>query len=405
VCITSGTSGASAPTWGTGYGQQTADGSVTWTCVGRAMSWTANTNWYLPLNGFFPPEASQPYGGAQVVEGGFVQAVVQSGLSGASAPSWNNTIGAYTDDNSSGTPPNGLAWLCIAQSTTNALSWTKGHVYAYSFKCRASDDYYVTNVPPGRSTVNGPYQGGGTGAISTASPVFTITGGNQGAVNLVQGEGSTDSQVDTVVIWRDADGGGAANMFELTEIPAPPPKAGVAQPWSFQDYLPDIPTGTFPGLDNLIPAPIDDANDPPPVGFLPMAWHFQRIFGGMDTNVFNSGGPDVITGNPNEAFNPEDEFPFLSTVTDCIHTPAGLVCVLQTDIEAIYGGPSTASFFSTTLCPGKGALGFNAIDCIGGEIYLMTSDSQAITITPSLQVSRIGFPIGDKLANFDAANV
>ncbi|HXC43864.1 MAG TPA: hypothetical protein VNY51_10140 [Candidatus Dormibacteraeota bacterium] len=398
VCITSGTSAGSAPTWGTGYGQQTADGSVTWVCVGPSMSWTANTNWYLPINGFFPPEASQPYGGAQIVEGGFVQAVVQSGLSGSSAPSWTNTIGGNTTDNAA-------QWLCIAQSTTNSLTWTKGHVYAYSYKCRTSDDFYVTNVPPGRSTVNGPYKGGGTGAISTASPAFTITGGNQGAVNLVQGEGSTDPQVDTVVIWRDADGGGVDNMFELTEIPAPPPKGGVAQPWQFQDYLPDVPTGTFPGLDNLIPAPIDDANDPPPVGFLPMAWHFQRIWGGLDTNVFNSGGPDVITGNPNEAFNPADEFPFLSTVTDCVHTPSGLVVILQTDIEAIYGGPTTASFFSTTLCPGKGALSYNAIDFIGGEIYIFTSDSQCIQITPSLQVTRIGFPIGDKLAAFDAADV
>src|SRR5262249_33742879 len=146
------------------------------------------------------------------------------------------------------------------------------------------------------------------------SPVFTITGSNTGAVNTVSGLGSTDPQVDTIVIWRDADGGGSDNMFELTEIPAPKPIGGVAQPWTFRDFLPDIATNTYPGLNVLIPAPIDDSNDPPPSTFLPMVYNYQRIWGANSQQVNFSGGPDVITGNPNEAFAPADELPFLAQV-------------------------------------------------------------------------------------------
>ena len=35
-----------------------------------------------------------------------------------------------------------------------------------------------------------------------------------------------------------------------------------------------------------------------------MAYHFQRIWGAVGNQAFFSGGPDVIAGNPNEAFIP-----------------------------------------------------------------------------------------------------
>jgi hypothetical protein len=427
VCVTSGTSAGSQPTWGTGYGTTTTDGTVIWTCVGPPVTWQTDTQWYLPPApfGFSPPTPAQPYGSANVIGSNFVQYVVATtgvGTSGSSTPSWSVTVGNTTTDND-------VTWKTVSAFNPNSLSWTSGFAYAYSYKCRTSTDYYVNNIPPGLTIVNGPPTGGATGAISTASPATTITGANSGAVNIISGPLPNDPQVDTIVIWRSADGGGSSNMFELTEFPVPK-TAGVTSgsssqvskgtlnnglsqhvfsptstTWQFTDYLPSLPTSTFPGLNTLVPAPIDDSNNPPPAGFVPHAWHFQRIFGPVTTSVYFSGGPDVIVGNPNEAFNPADVFPFLSGVTRCIHTPTGLVTVLQNDIEAIYGGPTTSSFYSTTLFPGKGALSFNAIDWLGGEIYMFTSDSQFLMLTPSLQVSHTGFPIGNKLAAFDAADV
>lgn len=424
VCIVSGSSGSSQPTWETAYGSVTNDNTVQWVCVGPPMMWEASNFYYLPVQGFAPPQPSQPYGGASVIGSGYVQFVISSGKSGLTAPSWSTTVGQTTTDNT-------ITWITTAkQSSVQGITWTKGHVYAYSFKCRTPTDPYVTtglltfdglnsasaltplgNVP-GLTSPLGPYLGGGTGAISTASPIFTISGAEtNSSVNTVTGLGSTDLQVDTIVIWRDADGGGAANMFELVEIPAPKPVGGVAQPWSFNDFLPDVPSTiggiNYPGLDALSPAPIDDSNDPPPVGFLPMAYHFTRIWGpGSTSTVMNwSGGPDVVTGNPNEAFNPSDYIEFLSPIINAVHTPAGLVTFLTSDIECIYGGPSTASFYNTTLFPGTGLGNFNGLDVHGGEIYFFSSDSQLMVITPSLQLSRIGFPIGDKLVNFNSALV
>ena len=295
----------------------------------------------------------------------------------------------------------GITWETVAAYSQNSVVWTTGHVYAYSYESRLASDPYNTTAPPGLNKPLGPPTGSETGLISTASPVFTITGANTGAVNTVSGIGSTDPQVDTIVIWRDADGGGPDNMFFLTEIPAPQPVAGVAQPWSFQDFLPDLPTSTFPGLNNLIPAPISDENNPPSSAFLPMVYNFQRIWGAVGSTVFFSGGPDVITGNPNESFNPSDEFPYLAPVTRLVKTSQGLIVFLTDSIEAIQGGPQTATFFSVTAASGIGLLSYNFLDVYSGEIYFLSSDSQLKIISPSLTLSNAGFPIGDQIANLN----
>ena len=397
--------GAVTAVWGTAYGQECNDGIVAWTCVGPVMTWATATQWYLPKSGFAPPTASQPYGGASVIGNNDVQFAISSGKSGSMQPSWG-TVGTTISDGAGN-----LIWYNDSAFSENSLAWQFGHVYAYSFKARTPTDPYVTVAPPGVANPLGPYMGSGTGVITTASPAFTIVGANQGAVNTITGLGPTDPQFDTIVIWRDADGGGVANMFELTEIQAPAPINGVAQTWTFEDFLPDLATSTYPGLNNLIPAPINDSNDPPPVGFRPLCnkLHFARIWGAASGTLSNTvvftGGPDVVTGNPNEAFDPTDTFPFDSTVIACIHTPTGLICPTTTDFECIYGGPSTDSFYDTTMLPGVGMLSYNAWDLFGGEIYFVSADSQGWTLNPATQLARIGFPIGNKIAALNAANV
>lgn len=413
VCTASGISTGSAPSFsGTSYGDTVGDGSVTWTDVGPSMSWAANTSWYLPISGFAPPSASQSHGGASVVDSnGNLQTVIVSGKSGTTAPSWNTTKGGTTPSDGA------ITWYNEGVATTQSLAWKTGYVYAYSFKARALDDFYSTvnpitgllPTPPGLNNPLPPPTGSQTEAVSTASPIFTITGANTGAINTISGMGSTDPQVDTIIIWRSGDGTGSGKMFELTEIPAPKPIGGNAQPWSFQDFLPDIPTTVggvlYPGLNTLIPAPINLVNNPPDSTFLPMVYNYERIWGADGEAAPFSGGPDTAVGNPNEAFAPVNNIPFLSPVIRLVKTPQGIVTFLSDSVEVIGGGPQTASFFSITWAPGIGLKSFNALDVLGGEIYFFSSDNQLRIMTPGLNIQNAGFAIGDQLANLPSSGV
>jgi hypothetical protein len=397
VCVVSGTTASSAPTWETAYGATTNDGSAKWVCVGTSLSWAPTTQWYLPVAGFAPPTSSQPYGGASIEDSNSnVQFVINSGKSGATAPAWNG-VGSPTTDNT-------VTWFCTGKYNNNFFSWSKGHTWAFSFASRLASDQYNTTPPPGLMNPLGPPTGSGSGGISSASPVAVITGQNSGAVVTVSGLGSTDPQVDTIIIWRDADGGGAANMFFLTEIPNPPPVGGVAQPWSFNDYIPDLPTSTLPGLNNLISAPIDDSNDPPLAGFKPDDYHFGRIWGHIGNTIYFSGGPDTLSGNGNESFPPANSFTFPGAITRAVAVPTGLIVFTVDSTYVIAGGPQLASFYSQPLIPGTGLLSFNALDMLGSIIYLFSSDRQFLSIDPSAGESEVGFPIGDQLATFNPLN-
>jgi hypothetical protein len=405
--------------WGQSYGAQTGDGTVIWSCVGTAAdsTWTVDTQWYLPAIGFAAPTSSQAYAGPEVIANGDVQITIASGLSGSSQPHWG-AIGTTTQDNFA-------VWYTDSAQSANSLAWSFGHVYAYSYKSRELDDFYSVKsyvytgpgqstfqipIPPGLNSALPAPTGSETGGISTSSPVFTIIGANTGAVNGISVTGSLDPQVDTIVIWRDADGGGPDNMFELTEIPNPKPVNGAPGIAVFQDYLPDVAflsaTGVlYPGLDNEVQAPIDDSNDPPPSTFIPQVYNFQRIWGANGQNVPWSGGPDVVTGNPNEAYNPSDFFPYLASVTRVIRNSQGLVVLITDSVEFIGGGPQTNSFYQVTLAQGIGLNNFNAADIYAGDIFFVSSDSQMKSINPALALSNLGFPIGDQIALMNSSTV
>lgn len=406
---TSGTA-TSSITWGTTYGSPTTDGGVTWVCVGQNVSWSSGQIWNFPTGGFTPPQGSQGYGGSTIdyTSGAntYVVTVINSGTSGSSEPTFPAPPGTQTD--------NTITWKSVAIASTNSLKWYYGLCYGYAYKARPLDDSYSpTSVggggltPPGvtptqAAPFKNPPTGSETNAISTCSPPNQLVGPNSGAVVYVSGQYSPDPQCDTIVIYRSADSAsGADNMYELTEIPNIPSLAGnpLTNTWTFADYLPSVATGSYPGLNVLLPAPIDGQNDPPPSTFQPMVYNFQRIWGANGEQVNFSGGPDVQTGNPNEAFNPSDELPFLAPVIRLVKTPQGIVTFLTDSIEMIGGGPATATFFSVTMAPGIGLLSYNACDVYAGEIYFFAADNQFKVITPGLNVSSFGFAIGDLLAN------
>ncbi len=71
----------------------------------------------------------------------------------------------------------------------------------YAYKARLANDIYNTTAPPGVAAPLGPPTGSQSGLVTTASlPFIMPTGANTGSVNTVSGLGSTDPQIDTVVI-------------------------------------------------------------------------------------------------------------------------------------------------------------------------------------------------------------
>jgi hypothetical protein len=407
--VDSGLGGSVTPTWNTTTGGYTADGGTPLSLTQVTVTGATTT-----YTGTITGGGSNAFVGRQFLIAGFVNSGnnILITVTASTATTLVCDTTSQVNETHAGTATQGAIWYNSAPLSQNSITWTKGHVYAYSFKARALDDFFSTPlnnalpVPPGLSNALPAPTGAKTNTVSSTSPVFTITGANStGAVNTIRGMGSTDPQVDTIVIWRDPDGGGASNMFELTEIPAPPPLGGVAQPWVFDDFLPDTPTTQFPGLNSLIPAPINGVNNPPPKGFQPMAFNFQRIWGAVGSDVFFSGGPDIEVGNPNECFLISDSLPFLSKVVRLIRMSQGLLTFTTNSIEMIQGGPATASFYSINLVPAIGLQSYNAADQIGGEIYFFGSDNQVRVISPSLNFAAIGFALEDQFANLPISGV
>jgi hypothetical protein len=402
VCLVGGLSGGSAPTWLTGYGAITIDNTVQWVCVGPSLSWAASTKWFLPPNGFAPPAASvNPYGGSSILDAnGNVEFVTSSGKSGSSAPSWATTVGATTTDS-------GITWTLTALASTfkgsTALAFTKGYAYAYAWKSRSATDYYVTNIPNGQANALGAPIGSGTGGITTASPVYQMpTGSNAGAIMQLSGAWPTDTQYDTVCVFRCTDGFQGGPYLELTEIACPTPVNGVYQgTWTFYDSVPDIE------LNELIEADVIGLNSPPPAGLNYLDFHMNRLWGAVGNIVYASSGPDIPPDNGNgyEGWAPANTFPLESPVNKTLASQSGLLCLTSSQPYIIAGGPSIAQFFPWRIATGFSLANTNALQVIGGEIYLFTADNRFIAWQPGIGHSEPGFPIADQLAGFTAASV
>src|SRR6185312_15302825 len=114
------------------------------------------------------------------------------------------------------------------------------------------------------------YKNSTTEHVSTASPISASTGPQTSKEVQLSGDRSTDPQVDKVQIYRVSDGG-SIYMF-LAEIANP----GVGT-WSYTD------TSADSALNELILAPQNGVNNPPPAGLINPVYHSGRLWGSVGT--------------------------------------------------------------------------------------------------------------------------
>jgi len=279
VCMTSGTNGASHPTWGTNYGDVTTQGAVTWACVGQIQSWAASTSWYLPPNNFVPPATTSSYGGASIVDSNSViQSVTESGKSGATAPTWR-AVGNPTTDGT-------ITWYAVepVPSGVGSITLLKGRYYYVIF-------------------LNSVTQG-----MSDLSPVTALTGAiTNGQVYLSNIPISGDSQVDSKIILATADGGDPTTLYFIAQIPN--------TQTTYLDNISELllplqniyqETSSYGNLIGVI------GNEPPPNGSYPTL-HQGRIwlaqgqylyFSKALSDMLTSSG--IVAGRYEECFPPEN---------------------------------------------------------------------------------------------------
>jgi hypothetical protein len=227
-----------------------------------------------------------------------------------------------------------------------------------------------------------------TGHVSTASPNSASTGAFSNKQVTVSGTGSADTQVDKINVYRTLDGGSL--FYFLAQISNPGASA-----FNYADTTADS------GLNDLISAPINHANDPVPAGASNVTFHMGRLWVSVSNKVYFAGGPDTIVGVPEEAWPTAYVFVFPGNVTAMASTGQGLVVFTATD-AFIIRGYDTFSFFSQKLMANFGVVDQDCVTQDGDLLFIYTASRQLFSLSDSL--AEVGFPIGDYLKdNFDPA--
>jgi hypothetical protein len=350
--IVAGNTGATEPSWTNGLNTIVIDGGVTWQNVG------------LPIAAWGDFGAAQALETANAVVGaGYIQQIQGFGKSAATAPTWNTVVGGTTAD--------GGGWLNAGaiSAGTAAGAW----IYGYS----------------GKNSV--------TGEITTSSPPSQPIVVLLGNLPVIQGVGLADTQFDQLVLWRTTQG--ESTLIKLDTIPNP----GAGNTWIYTDTTSDT------GLNAFQTAPIDNANDPPPVGATGPSYYLQRVWIFKDNILQYSQTPGSTTGSSASAFAPANNFTLQAQIikTRPINVQGGALLVYSTSgIFIILGsGTATDPFFLKQYAEKINLLNYDAEDVFGTEIFLMESNYKTSSITvqypfnPQSGYTEVGYPIGDQFLN------
>lgn len=370
-----GVSGSTEPVWpafttadAPDYANVTeSSGRLQWNNLGPVtdFAWAAATNFTLPDT--FIVDA-----------GGFIQAPFRTGISGATAPSFSETLNALTAD-----APN-LIWINQGPYS-NTSGQTKGTVTAsnggwvYSISLVNTLDVTVSNA----TKISKP-----TGDITDAQGVVLEPG--DGLQNI-----TIDPQADYVAIWRSTDG------FTTPFLVPGPNDYALPVTIPLWQYLTEGYTDTTPdtGLNNLISAPVLGENTPPAIGATALALHIDRLFYAVGATGYWTSGPDDPAGNGLNGTSPLNFSEQGSLVKRLEPITTGVLVFTVSDINYIAGAGTSTNPIQPAVVfqKGIGLLSYNAMDVNGSIIGFFTTDHQFIVLDPNAGVTRLGCPIEDQL--------
>lgn len=379
-----GTTGLSYPNWSPepfSTVASTQDGSITWLNWGTPGTWSPGTVFGGGLtNGFYSATyvILDTNGNYQLTTNGL------GGTSGGSAPTWATSIGTTTTDG-------GLTWTCIGPGVTIAAESVQ-----YSYSLHGIDGTVTTSAPP--LTIQGAIIGPMVVNGNAPLQLFQVAAGFL----------PIDTQIDQIWIWRTPIGEDALILEDM--VPHDDARFSFISFGYNEMGIPDTSSNGQGALNPEIPAPIDDQNDPPPVGMTAPVYHLGRIWYIFKNTVGFSGGPDTVTGNGNTAFPPLNAFNFPERPVRIVPmtVQGGSTIVFGTkNVYLIPGsGTSTDPFGQPQIYMASvGLLGWDALTVVGSTAYLFTSKSKFVSLDPSAGYVEVGFPIGDQFKKVTTAGL
>lgn len=447
LLTTSGTAGASQPTWNATPGGTTTDGTAVWTNQGSAtrvqnhayaVGAFINVSYTVvvvippppprqPPSGPRPPDQNdEPGGTSYTVNYNDVFKCTTAGTSAnvaTTAINWSSGIGTTVADGTVtwtnvGTGVNwtnanaGSSLASTSLSTVSQIADSNGNLQTVLIGGKSGSSAPTWKTTQGQQTVDNNVtwiNGGPITAANTQAWVYcytfmnSITGHISTASSLsspillaancyitVSGQTSPDPQVDMVRIYRSTQG--QTTPFALADIFLPT----TGSSWTYADAQSDF------FLNQLEEAPTDEANNPPPVGSVHQTFHLNRIFVADGNTVFYSGGPDTLQGVGNEAFPPNNFFEYPSAVNKLWPNAFGLTVFTTSETYVISGmGTSSSPLVSLPYPTGAGLLSEDCFTANGSTAQLFTADRQLVALDQAAGLIEPGFPIGDQLKAFD----
>jgi len=336
-----GTCAAIEPTWLPGLNSLTQDNDIQWLNLGRTMTRTEIGD---STNVITTDTILDPSGG--------VQACQQSGKSGGTAPTFSAVKSALTSD-PSGNPLGAILW-----QNAGAVGPVQ---YGYAFMNSKTTD------------------------ISNMSPASLPISINDGHAVVVQGTGSTDSQVDTIVIFRTTHGG--STFLYLDQIPNP---AGGGA-WSYTD------TKTDAQLNTEWQAQRTGEGTPLPAGATALGYHIGRIFAAVGNVVWISSGPDALVAGSSGNAGFDIQLTAQSKITRFWACSLGMVVFTVRDAYIILGsGTDTDPLYMVVFIEELPLRSYDCFTVNKTTPYLLMGNNQLVALDPSAGIMEAGFPIADR---------